>query len=74
MASRHVSTALAGIQREGLANDATFAASLWEGDPTVEIPKWLMVLAARGEVTLRVAVDLEDDPISEDDDDTLTRD
>jgi hypothetical protein len=68
MASRHVSTELSGIQGAGLANDATFAASLWDGAPTVEIPKWLMVLAARGEVTLRVAVDLEDDPLSEDDD------
>jgi hypothetical protein len=68
MASRHVTTELPGIQGTGLANDATFAASLWDGDRTVEIPKWLMVLAARGEVTLRVAVDLEDDPLSEDDD------
>ena len=34
--------------------------------PTVSIPRWLMVLAARGELTLRVAVDLEDDPLGDD--------
>ena len=72
MASRHSSTEFPGVPGGGLAREASLAASLWEGDPTVEIPKWLMVLAARGEVTLRVAVDLEDDPLS-DDDDTLSR-
>ncbi len=66
MASRPVSTALEGI--EGLANVARFDASEWESAPTVSIPKWLMVLAARGEVTLRCLVDLEDDPLSESDD------
>ncbi|HEY7114282.1 MAG TPA: hypothetical protein VIA45_15235 [Thermoanaerobaculia bacterium] len=49
----------------GLEN-ARFAASAIDDRPTVEIPKWLMVLAARGEVTLRVAMDLEDDPIGDD--------
>ena len=72
MASRHVST-LSGIEGQGLANEAYLAASAWEGDPAVSIPKWLMVLAARGEVTLRVVVDLEDDPIG-DMDDTSTGD
>jgi hypothetical protein len=67
MASRHVST-LSGIEAQGLANEAYFAASAWEGDPTVSIPKWLMVLAARGEVTLRVVVDLEADPLGDTDD------
>jgi hypothetical protein len=67
MASRHVST-LSGIEGQGLANEAYLAASAWEGDPTVSIPKWLMVLAARGEVTLRVLVDLEDDPLGDMDD------
>jgi hypothetical protein len=67
MASRYVST-LAGVQGQGLANEARLAASAWEGDSTVEIPKWLMVLAARGEVTLRVALDLEDDPLGDLDD------
>jgi len=51
-----------------LANveNARFVASACDENPTVEIPKWLMVLAARGEVTLRVAVDLEDDPLGDD--------
>ena len=68
MASRHISTALAGIQGQNLASDAGFSAAVWDGDPNVDIPKWLMVLAARGEVTLRVLVDLEDDPIGDPDD------
>jgi len=72
MASRYVTT-LPGIEGHGLANEASLAASAWEGDPSVSIPKWLMVLAARGEVTLRVLVDLEDDPIG-DLDDTATGD
>jgi hypothetical protein len=54
--------------------NARFAASAMEDRPTVEIPKWLMVLAARGEVTLRVAMDLEDDPLGDDERDTPTDD
>ncbi|HTO75434.1 MAG TPA: hypothetical protein VMQ61_05105 [Thermoanaerobaculia bacterium] len=57
----------------GLEN-ARFAASALEDRPTVEIPKWLMVLAARGEVTLRVAMDLEDDPLGDDERDIPTDD
>jgi len=56
----------------GLEN-ARFAASA-EDRPTVEIPKWLMVLAARGEVTLRVAMDLESDPLGDDERDVPTDD
>jgi hypothetical protein len=63
MASRHVSVAFAGI--DGPADEARVEAWARENDPTVAIPKWLMVLAARGEVTLRVPVSLEDDPLSE---------
>ncbi len=48
-----------------------FVASTCDEMPTVEIPKWLMVLAARGEVTLRVAVDLEDDPLGDDETDQI---
>jgi hypothetical protein len=60
-------------------DNARFVASACDETPTVEIPKWLMVLAARGEVTLRVAVDLEDDPLGDDEpslpgDDTETGD
>jgi hypothetical protein len=69
MASRHVSAAPEGI--EGLANGARFDASDWDSAPTVSIPKWLMVLAARGEVTLRCLVDLEDDPLSESDEPSI---
>ncbi|MGH9366279.1 MAG: hypothetical protein ACRD3M_01235 [Thermoanaerobaculia bacterium] len=68
MASRHPSSALPGIEPGRVAEDALLGASLWNRDPTAEIPKWLMVLAARGEVTLRVLVDLEDDPIGDLDD------
>jgi hypothetical protein len=50
-------------------DNARFVASACDEMPTVEIPKWLMVLAARGEVTLRVAVDLEDDPLGDDETD-----
>jgi len=57
----------------GLEN-APLAASAFEDRPTVEIPKWLMVLAARGEVTLRVAMDLEDDPLGDDERDVPTDD
>ena len=57
----------------GLEN-AQFGASVLEDRPTVEIPKWLMVLAARGEVTLRVAMDLEDDPLGDDERDVASDD
>jgi len=40
----------------------------WEAEETVPIPKWLMVLAARGELTLRVAMDLENYPLGAPDD------
>ena len=53
---------------QGLENRRLLAGA-WDEAPTVEIPKWLMVLAARGEVTLRVAVDLEDDPLGDDEND-----
>lgn len=66
MAARHVFSAPAGI--EALRSEARLAVSPWEGDRAVTIPKWLMVLAARGEVTLRMVVDLEDDPLSDPDD------
>ena len=59
MATRYASP-LTGIE------NARFVASACDETPTVDIPKWLMVLAARGEVTLRVAVDLEDDPLGDD--------
>jgi hypothetical protein len=62
--------ASAAVAPEGLESlDADFP--VWEDEPTVSIPRWLMVLAARGEVTLRIAVDLETDPIL-DSDDTLS--
>jgi hypothetical protein len=67
MASRHASTH-SGIEGQRLVNEAYLAVSDWENEPTVSIPKWLMVLAARGEVTLRVPVDLEDDPVGDSDD------
>jgi hypothetical protein len=73
MASRHVSTVFPGIANEGLADPESYAALAREDEPTVAIPKWLMVLAARGEVTLRVQVDLENDPLH-DLDDTATGD
>jgi hypothetical protein len=60
MATRYVSSALPDVE------NARFIASACDETPTVEIPKWLMVLAARGEVTLRVAVDLEEDPLGDD--------
>jgi hypothetical protein len=63
MATRYVSSPLADVE------NARFIASACDETPTVEIPKWLMVLAARGEVTLRVAMDLEDDPIGDDETD-----
>lgn len=72
MASRPVSAAPASV--ESLGRDARLAALAGEGDSGLSIPKWLMVLAARGEVTLRVAVDLEDDPPVSDLDDTASRD
>lgn len=72
MASRHVSTQ-PGVEGQRLLNEAYLSASSWEDDPTVSIPKWLMVLAARGEVTLSLPVDLEDDPLAALDD-TATRD
>lgn len=57
----------AAAQPEGLESlDADFP--LWEDAPTLSIPRWLMVLAARGEVTLRVAMDLESDPLADWDD------
>ena len=71
MASQYVSTRAAAGPAVPDAADPT--ASAWDEDPTVSIPRWLMVLAARGEVTLRVQVDLEDDPIG-DFDDTATKD
>ncbi|HYB52312.1 MAG TPA: hypothetical protein VEG84_00460 [Thermoanaerobaculia bacterium] len=71
MASRYVET-LSGIQGPALAQEARLAFEACEGDPTVSIPKWLMVLAARGEVTLRVQLDLEDDPLG--DDETISGD
>ena len=48
------------------ADRARFVSPATDDSPTVSIPRWLMVLAARGELTLRVAVDLEDDPLGDD--------
>ncbi|HTO87050.1 MAG TPA: hypothetical protein VMR54_05920 [Thermoanaerobaculia bacterium] len=62
MAIKKVSTPLTGI--EGLADEARFVASVGEDDPTLPIPRSLMLLAARGEVTLRVLLDLADEPAS----------
>jgi len=65
MASRKLSTPLTGIQN--LANEARFDASLRDDEPTLPIPRSLMLLAARGEVTLRVLLDLEEEPATAED-------
>jgi hypothetical protein len=66
MASRFEIPALSGLGPEANADHARFVSSASDETPTVPLPRWLMVLAARGELTLRVAVDLEDDPLGED--------
>ena len=48
------------------ADHGRFVSPAADDATTVAIPRWLMVLAARGELTLRVAVDLEDDPLGDD--------
>jgi hypothetical protein len=77
MASRFESLTITSPGSEALAEHSRFVSSASDDSPTVPIPRWLMVLAARGEVTLRVAVDLEDDPLGDDEpavgDDTETR-
>ena len=77
MASRYEIPAAAGVGPEAIADHGRFVSSASDDSPTIPIPRWLMVLAARGEVTLRVAVDLEDDPLGDDEpavgDDTETR-
>jgi hypothetical protein len=66
MASKKVSTPLAGFA--GRTNEARFDASVRDDDPTLPIPRSLMLLAARGEVTLRVLLDLAEKPTSAEDD------
>ena len=64
MATRY--DAPTGRLAEATADHARFVSSASDDATTVAVPRWLMVLAARGELTLRVAVDLEDDPVGDD--------
>lgn len=73
MAARFVS-AVADFEKGGSPAEAWFDGPALDDDRTVQIPKWLMVLAACGDVTLRVAVDLEDDPLDDELDETLSGD